>query len=1577
MLSTMEKQLNESQRDALVTGYMNFVVPTLKGAEDQPVTVEDLYEYLLIDPKVADEVKTSRVAQAIASIQQYMTRLVNGSEPGRQAMDPSTANEWRDNDSQYAIWAAGAEVGNYAENYISPITRQEKSHYFSKLETTLNQNRLDPDRVQDAVLGYLNEFEAVSNLYVLSGYINQDKFDQAIYYFIGRSTTKPYQYYWRQMDLSKNRQDPAGNPVTPNCWNDWQEITLPLSGDTVLEHTVRPVFYNDRLYVAWVERDPVVQKGGDGKNIDKTYAYSIKFGYKRYDDTWTAPNTTTLMTRQNRDGDRDISRSSLLINENNIMLRDVNLLATTDFSVDPTENIDSNPYGRLMLGVFVRNFTGTPHQNRPAVYGYLYCDSAFNRHILKPSSRNILFSNYRDETNDQNCLQFAVYYKNYMIPKVVPGKPTEDPENTGWVGKVDDLKLDTTGAYVYIDQDGLTLHIQTTINGGFINRHTFSYDDIENNSTSGYGFTWQKDEGFYLDYHDGNYYTFHNAAINYHPAKYGKGSVPNGTWGLCQWSIKKAWLPTALLAGHSKVTVKDHYIAWKGETPASDCLPIPDGIPVGMYNYNNTIYDNLNYAIKDDKLQPGFISLSDLLSLTTIKNFGKIANNRKFCQEINVYTADGRNLFRHCGSQTFELASSATYSTSYTLSDADFSTDPNKNYLQVCLSVVWDHYDRPSGKQKQGTHSRVSKWFNVYVAFRDIKAKALNAHPQLKSRYDSKCGLVQYLDFNHNNLPAKTRLNTTFVRTLIEKANLGLDSLLDYTLQADPSLEADLVTDGKSEPMDFNGSNGLYFWELFFHLPFLVATRFASEQQFSPAQKFLHYIFDPAMKNKPHNAPAYWNVRPLVEVHSDLSRHLGDPIDPDTQAYAHPVIYQKAVFIAYVSNLIAQGDMWYRQLTRDGLTQARVYYNLAAELLGPRPDVSLSSTWTPKTLDTLAAGQKTALRDFEHQLANSNTVLPALPGRNISYLRLADNGYFTEPLNVLMLSHWDTLDARLYNLRHNLTVDGKPLSLPLYAAPVDPVALLAQRAQSGTLTNGVSGAMLTVPPYRFSAMLPRAYSAVGTLTSFGQNLLSLLERSERAGQEELAQQQLLDMSSYAITLQQQALDGLAADRLALQASQATAQQRHDHYYTLYQNNISSAEQLVMDTQTSAQSLISSSTGVQTASGALKVLPNIFGFADGGSRYEGVTEAIAIGLMAAGQATSVVAERLATTENYRRRREEWQIQYQQAQSEVDALQKQLDALAVREKAAQTSLQQAKAQQVQIRTMLTYLTTRFTKATLYQWLSGQLAALYYQAYDAVVSLCLSAQACWQYELGNYMTTFIQTGTWNDHYRGLQVGETLQLNLHQMEAAYLVRHERRLNVIRTVSLKSLLGNDGFGKLKTEGKIDFTLSEKLFDNDYPGHYLRQIKTVSVTLPTLIGPYQNVKATLTQTSSSTLLIADIRGVKYLNNPVDKEGDATHIITNLRASQQVALSSGLNDAGSFELRLEDERYLSFEGTGVVSKWTLTFPRSVDEHIDGNILKADDTQVSLLANMDDVLVQVHYTACDGGASFANQVKKTLF
>jgi hypothetical protein len=84
-------------------------------------------------------------------------------------------------------------------------------------------------------------------------------------------------------------------------------------------------------------------------------------------------------------------------------------------------------------------------------------------------------------------------------------------------------------------------------------------------------------------------------------------------------------------------------------------------------------------------------------------------------------------------------------------------------------------------------------------------------------------------------------------------------------------------------------------------------------------------------------------------------------------------------------------------------------------------------------------------------------------------------------------------------------------------------------------------------------------------------------------------------------------------------------------------------------------------------------------------------------------------------------------------------------------------------------------------------------------------------------------------------------------------------------------------------------------------------------------------------------------------------------MVNPRANQQVAISSGLNDSGLFSLSFGDERYLPFEGTGAVSKWHLSFPNPTS-----------DEQTALRASLNDVILQVHYTALYGGASFESAV-----
>lgn len=94
------------------------------------------------------------------------------------------------------------------------------------------------------------------------------------------------------------------------------------------------------------------------------------------------------------------------------------------------------------------------------------------------------------------------------------------------------------------------------------------------------------------------------------------------------------------------------------------------------------------------------------------------------------------------------------------------------------------------------------------------------------------------------------------------------------------------------------------------------------------------------------------------------------------------------------------------------------------------------------------------------------------------------------------------------------------------------------------------------------------------------------------------------------------------------------------------------------------------------------------------------------------------------------------------------------------------------------------------------------------------------------------FIQTQLWSNQYRGLTAGEALKLNLLAMNNAYVTHNERLLEISKTVSLRQLHDKDPLatsGKpwatlkddLVKNGHVCFELTLKLFNDDYPGHYL------------------------------------------------------------------------------------------------------------------------------------------------------------
>jgi hypothetical protein len=85
-------------------------------------------------------------------------------------------------------------------------------------------------------------------------------------------------------------------------------------------------------------------------------------------------------------------------------------------------------------------------------------------------------------------------------------------------------------------------------------------------------------------------------------------------------------------------------------------------------------------------------------------------------------------------------------------------------------------------------------------------------------------------------------------------------------------------------------------------------------------------------------------------------------------------------------------------------------------------------------------------------------------------------------------------------------------------------------------------------------------------------------------------------------------------------------------------------------------------------------------------------------------------------------------------------------------------------------------------------------------------------------------------------------------------------------------------------------------------------------------------------------------------------------MTSWTRMQAIATSSGQNDSGMFELNFRDERYLPFEGAGVVSRWRIELPRDFRQF--------DYDTIS------DVVLHIKYTAREGGVPLRNAAVSNL-
>jgi hypothetical protein len=801
------------------------------------------------------------------------------------------------------------------------------------------------------------------------------------------------------------------------------------------------------------------------------------------------------------------------------------------------------------------------------------------------------------------------------------------------------------------------------------------------------------------------------------------------------------------------------------------------------------------------------------------------------------------------------------------------------------------------------------------------------------------------------------------------------------------------------EDMDFRsgGAYSIYNWELFFHIPLLVATRLSQNQQFADAQRWLHYIFNPTDTTLFESAPqCYWKFLPFsrcnesesielalwqaglqaanagpTQCQQDLATQLAawekDPFNPHLIARLRQVAYQKCVVMKYIDNLIAWGDYLYGQDTREAINEATQYYILAYQILGPSaeriPNRGIMSDYTYHDLVTLGLGKDDPLSDplvaLENEFPYSSGAAPGPMGSSQSgHPDMGQALYFCVPPNDQLLGYWDTVADRLFKIRNCMNIEGVVRDLPLFAPPIDPALLVRAAAMGVDLSSVLSDINAATPHYRFTHMHPKAVELCADVKALGNALFSVLQTKDaerlaalRAGQETDLLKAVREVKTQQITEAQNTLDGLSKSK-----------EMADARYSFYSNRpfLNEGETAHLTLSASAAIAHAVIEGVQAAASPAYVGPTFYAGIAGsfGSPLEFQTLVSGVGVgasvEAAARVAGIVVELMregasisATMGGYQRRADEWGLQADLAKKEQQQIEKQIAAAQIRLAIAETDLLNQDKQIGNASAVENFLREKYTNAELYDWMVSQSSAIFFQSYKLAYDMAKRAEQCFRFERGLTTSDFINFGYWDSLRQGLLSGEQLYLDLKRLEIAYLDQNAREYEITKHVSLV-LHDPIALITLKQTGRCEVELPETLFDSDYPGHYMRRIKSVSITLPCVVGPYTSINCTLTLLTNKTRVKASL--------------DDDSLETNFAAMQSIATSHAQNDSGLFELNFRDERYLPFEGAGAVSRWRIDLPRE-NNAFDFNTLT-------------DVVLHLKYTAREGGDILRNAATKVL-
>ncbi|HQN65090.1 MAG TPA: neuraminidase-like domain-containing protein [Methylophilus sp.] len=1534
-----------------------------------------LYKHYLIDFEMSPCMNTTRMLQSTAAVQLFVQRCLFNLEQSKVTLNPIDRKrwEWAQN---YRVWEANRKVFLYPENWLFPEVRDDKTETFKAFESALAQSEPSHENAVASLKQYLDDLVEIGQISVVAMYNHEEKEKDGqglrnTLYLFGRVPNEAHSLFWCK---AINYGTPAEN------WTGWARVDAEVNSEYVI-----PFIYEGDLIVAWPNIKTYKESGNE---IDEFFEISMSWARKT-SRGWLKHKTspTKLPAKIEKPVDKTIKETFVFL------LNDIE-------SQNSTHDLQKS----VRIDIFALTPIGPPPEWKPPSSSAKLVPTASNNISKVFWSLDYLVQGCNVTYTEPRVHGYAVQRNQYQL--MIAGVKKETLADTIRISEGGGGRLDLVGK-VFDDINKIIDDFANTLTSDaaaaltalvFAQRAAIVLALL--NPPIAYLLIIAIPNIIAL--------AFPNLAKLI--ADYLNEPVYRVTGDLEDWHYlnqDEIAIPTNRMIAYGqgneskRIGIKAFGFDNKEPIPIDNNFNLPNGVDAGK-------------AFR--------IDLSILFTVTKNNQYKKPAvplhmksvGSFRFQSGIDDNWEAAR--FKNNQAQVIDPLRNTIF----------LANGYQENGPEVCgfLNPSYPEKMWVLPAQQPHTESALETWYveegnNKLIIRTEERAFVNQLHPisyteSLQYKTLESVSLDSLFDY-----PIATKAGHVWFGA--ESINLWISTRRFFN---DPRDNPDLGFDLTNPNANYNWEV-FYHLPIAAAVHLSRQHRFEDARQwfhfiFDPttsdsvqgAQRFWRFL---PFRSSQESA----NITELLEalagkagansleqsVKSQVAAWMEDPFNPFAVARLRNSAFEWSAVISYIKNLTDWADQLFRRDTRESINEATLLYIMAAEILGPRPEKirSCKNINLPMSYKELRA-QKGELDEFSNVwLALSDSPLvkawiqflewlaqhginPNLTWEQLNQLSSIGSLYFNVPPNEKLPELWDMVDDRLFKIRNCQNINGVRRSLPLYEPPIDPELLIRAKAAGLDLSEVLENRFAPLPQYRFQVLLQKANEFCNEVKNLGNSILSATEKKEAEHLALLRSSQEIDMLKLIESVKQEQIKEAEANIDVLNKTRNNALER----FVFLQRQLGKNE-LTFDANGSPiveQSLITrvQETGTPNDTRSLSLInsevdqlwkmqaahdfgmiSSILKIAGGAAHTVGavaeptgttyrVANAIGNGLSTVADGIGMISSinsylerRSSIIGGWQRRRDEWVQQSKMTAEEIRQIDKQIVALEIRKSIAEKELDNHRKQIENAQNIDEYMRQmKFANESMYGWMESQISGLYFSAYQMANDLAKKAERAYQFELGEPTSNFVQYGHWDSLRKGLLSGERLSQNLRRMETAYFERNKRELEITKHISLRQL---DPLAliSLRDAAECEFHIPEILFDLDFPGHYFRRIKSVSISVPCVVGPYTSVNGTL------TLLSSKLRVKPNYSNEDSLQASYLPI-------QSIATSGAQNDSGVFELNFRDERYLPFEGGGVISRWSFRLPKEFRQ-FDYNTIS-------------DVILHIRYTARDGGGQLQNEVTQSI-